>query len=54
MSSAAGSNRIRIHGGRVIDPSNDIDALQDVYLADGRIAAIGAMADTALRPAFVS
>ncbi len=45
MRSAAGSNRIRIHGGRVIDPSNDIDALQDVYLADGRIAAIGAMPD---------
>jgi len=34
-------NRICIHGGRVIDPANAIDALQDVYLADGRIVSLG-------------
>ena len=38
-------NRVRIRGGRVIDPANDIDMLQDVYLADGRIAAIGTPPD---------
>ena len=33
--------RIRIHGGRVIDPGRGLDAAQDVYVADGRIAALG-------------
>ena len=32
--------KIRIHGGRVIDPANDVDATQDVYIANGRIAAL--------------
>ncbi len=32
---------IRIHGGRVIDPANTVDATQDVYIVDGRIAALG-------------
>ena len=32
---------IRIHGGRVIDPANNIDAPQDVYISKGRIAALG-------------
>jgi dihydroorotase len=32
---------IEIKHGRVIDPANGIDAVQDVYIADGRIAAIG-------------
>ena len=32
---------IRIHGGRVIDPANNIDATQDVYISKGRIAALG-------------
>lgn len=43
MSITAGHdrNRVRISGGRVIDPANDIDALQDVYLADGTITAVG-------------
>ncbi len=33
---------IQIKNGRVIDPANKIDAVQDVFIADGRIAAIGA------------
>ncbi len=32
---------IRIHGGRVIDPANNIDAPQDVDISTGRIAALG-------------
>ena len=32
---------IEIKHGRVIDPANGIDAVQDVYIADGRITAIG-------------
>lgn len=30
-----------IKNGRVIDPANGIDAVQDLFIADGRIAAIG-------------
>jgi len=33
--------RIRIANGRVIDPANGLDATRDVYLADGKIAALG-------------
>lgn len=33
--------RIRISNGRVIDPANKIDARDDVFIADGRIASIG-------------
>lgn len=33
--------RIRIHGGRVIDPASGLDATQDVYVAEGRIVALG-------------
>ncbi|CAH9016866.1 amidohydrolase family protein [Candidatus Nitrosacidococcus sp. I8] len=33
---------IAIIGGRLIDPLNQIDALQDVYITNGKIAAIGA------------
>lgn len=33
---------IEIKHGRVIDPANGIDAVQDVFIADGRIAALGA------------
>ena len=36
---------IRVHGGRVIDPANAIDATLDVYIADGRIAALGKAPD---------
>lgn len=32
---------IEIKHGRVIDPANGVDALQDVYIVDGRIAALG-------------
>ncbi|HFD80133.1 MAG TPA: dihydroorotase [Gammaproteobacteria bacterium] len=33
--------RIHIRGGRLIDPANRIDATSDLYLADGRVAAVG-------------
>lgn len=39
--SAHKPERIRIHGGRVIDPANHLDERLDVYIADGRIAALG-------------
>ncbi len=35
------SQRIRIHGGRVIDPASQIDGPLDVFIADGRILALG-------------
>lgn len=35
------SQRIRIHGGRVVDPANKIDTQCDVYIAGGRITAVG-------------
>lgn len=38
-------HRIRISGGRVIDPANKIDASQDIYVADGEIAALGSAPD---------
>ncbi len=37
--------RIRIAGGRLIDPHNRIDDDLDVYVADGRVAAIGEIPD---------
>lgn len=33
--------RIRISGGRIIDPANGIDEITDLYVADGRITALG-------------
>jgi len=36
---------IHIHGGHLVDPANGIDAPADLYLADGRIAAIGKAPD---------
>lgn len=33
--------RIRIRNGRLVDPASAIDARKDVYIAEGRIAAIG-------------
>jgi dihydroorotase len=33
--------RLHLHNGRVIDPANHIDAVHDVYIADGKIIAIG-------------
>jgi dihydroorotase len=37
--------RIRISGGRVIDPANDVDTIQDVFIAAGRIVALGQAPD---------
>ena len=34
--------KITIRNGRLIDPANNIDAQHDIYIADGKIAAIGA------------
>ena len=39
------ATRIRISGGRVIDPANDIDRITDLFLADGRVVALGAAPD---------
>jgi dihydroorotase len=36
------SMNLRLKGGRVIDPANKVDDILDVYIADGRIAALGA------------
>lgn len=36
---------IRISNGRVIDPARQIDCVQDVFVADGKIAALGAAPD---------
>jgi len=33
--------KLHIKNGRLIDPANGIDAQQDVYVADGKIAAVG-------------
>ena len=35
------SMRLHIKNGRVIDPANHIDAVQDLFIADGKIAALG-------------
>src|SRR5690606_41815928 len=35
-----------LHGGRVIDPANSVDAVQDVLVRDGRIAAVGPLLGT--------
>lgn len=43
-------SRIRIAGGRVIDPARQRDEVTDLYVADGCIAAIGAAPD-GFRPA---
>jgi len=33
--------RIHIKGGRLVDPQNGVDSRQDVFVADGKIAALG-------------
>lgn len=33
--------RICIQGGRLIDPANSIDAVQDIFIADGKVAGVG-------------
>jgi dihydroorotase len=45
MSAAGKQQRIRITGGRVIDPASDVDSIQDVFIAGGRIAALGQAPD---------
>ena len=35
------ATRILIRGGRVLDPANNVDAVQDIYIADGRVIASG-------------
>jgi dihydroorotase len=39
--SASMLHNLRIKDGRVIDPANKVDDILDVYIADGRIAALG-------------
>lgn len=36
---------ITIRGGRLIDPANNTDAVQDIHIADGKIAALGRAPD---------
>jgi dihydroorotase len=33
--------RLAIRGGRVVDPASNHDAVADLFIADGRIAAVG-------------
>lgn len=37
--------RVRIANGRLIDPASGIDAVKDLYIAEGRVAAIGSAPD---------
>ena len=37
--------RIHIRGGRLVDPRNELDAPRDLFVAEGRIAAVGAAPD---------
>jgi len=37
--------KIIISNGRVVDPANNLDATQDIYIADGRIIALGKAPD---------
>lgn len=41
MSAINTATRIQISGGRVIDPANNVDTVQDVYIADGKVIALG-------------
>jgi dihydroorotase len=41
MSDINTATRIQISGGRVIDPANNVDTVQDVYIADGKVIALG-------------
>ncbi|TPW09825.1 MAG: dihydroorotase [Halothiobacillaceae bacterium] len=40
--------RLHIRGGRVIDPANQVDAVCDLWIADGRIVAVGSAIAPAL------
>ena len=33
--------KLHIKNGRVIDPANQVDQVQDLYIVDGKIAALG-------------
>ena len=33
--------KLHIKNGRLIDPANGIDATQDLFIADGKVAAVG-------------
>ena len=35
------SEKMLLQGGRVVDPSQELDGERDVLLADGQVAAIG-------------
>lgn len=37
--------KIIIHGGRVIDPANAVDSVQDLFIADGKVIALGEKPD---------
>jgi dihydroorotase len=37
--------KIRISNGRIIDPANNLDRVQDLFVADGKIVALGRAAD---------
>ena len=37
--------KIHIKNGRLIDPKNNVDAIQDIYIAAGKVAAIGTQPD---------
>ena len=41
MAASAGGWDLVLRGGRVIDPESGLDAVRDVAVADGRIAAVG-------------
>jgi dihydroorotase len=45
MSNDDKQHRIRISGGRHIDPANNTDKIQDIYVAAGKIAALGRAPD---------
>jgi dihydroorotase len=45
MSAPDSQQRIRISSGRVIDPASGVDAIQDVFVADGRIVALAQAPD---------
>jgi len=37
--------RLRVSGGRVVDPANGVDRVCDLYIADGRVASVGTAPD---------
>src|SRR5210317_1770103 len=39
---SSNQHHIQIKNGRVVDPANSIDAVQDVFIVNGKIASLGA------------